>query len=1154
MIVSRRVFDGLRQYLPKAQGRRARYRPGRLSPTIEAVEPRVVLVAASLSGGLWNIVLDRPAHILLQPSVTGDGAIDVLENNELMSDLRVLAASVQHILIAGSGGSDTVDLTALNRGVFVQSVGISVFGEGGNDILNGPLGMPARFNGGDGNDTLAASFASDTLEGGTGNDVLDGASGSDILRGEAGNDTLQGGRGNDLLLGGAGRDALFGGTGDDIAQGQGGSGDVLDGGAGNDSLAGGDGNDILRGSIGDDLLDGQQGDDVLSGDAGNDLVLGADGLDSLSGSLGRDVLIGGLGLDSLSGGDDEDILVGAASTHGVATLVDLRTRWVQHDNYRLRVAALSDATNSNSLTLDTTVVDDSAADFIRGDEGRDWFLRPFEGHLDRDVLSDRIRNEAFNAVIPIARSEVRPEGNSVAALEELVPDSDATHVAIASGNWSDENVWREGLVPTDGARVLISAGLKLTVDARLAVRLHSIGVRGTLNFAEDRSTRLIAETIAVFPNGLFEIGTEESPIRDDVTAELVIADLGPVDRSQDVFALGRGLIVASQLRMYGATKTAFTTLLGGVGVGTAKLRMSNGVPADWRVGDQLVLAGTSSNAAEDERLTLLGIDGDAVVVRPLAFAHLLPETTNPLDRPLRIHLANLTRNVVVKSENAQLDRRGYVSVLGTDDVQIKFSAFLELGRTTKLVPVNDVLFDDAGRVISGTGTNPRGRYALSFERAGVIRDGRAAFVRGSVVSGSPGWGFVNHSSEVNFIDNVSYDVSGAGFVAEAGNEIGSFIGNLAIRGHGTAAGYNDRYDLSDFGHQGDGFWIQSPGVTVEGNAASGMRGNGLILYSRGIAEWDKQDDRLPLDQSTPFLASNLEDPEIAAGGDMVVVYDVPVRHFNNNEAYGSTTGITIDDIYYRHFTDFDRVPHAIRSSISNLTTWSSSIGLHIGHVHRTDFSGLVAIGRTTRPTGYGIRAHLSGSSLTFRDSYVEGFLYGLTVPRRGVNRIDGGYFNNIDSITNLSIQQTLAVGTPAEVRGLDNTIRGVSFGTISSTALRGTVQRNVVLTSWNRPNQNSYVNVFEPMSVTLDFGSFVNRRVYFALQAENAVIFPDPLEDLDSQWVGKTNAELMALFGLTFGGAMTPANAMLVDGVFADIGPLTDRVSRIATSSPAQGE
>ena len=438
------------------------------------------------------------------------------------------------------------------------------------------------------------------------------------------------------------------------------------------------------------------------------------------------------------------------------------------------------------------------------------------------------------------------------------------------------------------------------------------------------------------------------------------------------------------------------------------------MPSDWRIGDELVLAGTSASADEDEQLTLLGIDGDAVIVRPLVHLHAVATTTAPLDRPLQIHLANLTRNAVIRSESTELDRRGHVMFMQTDAAHIQFAAFEDLGRTDKNVPINDPLFDERGELIPGTGSNPRGRYALHFHRGGTVNDGQAAIVQGSVVTRSPGWGFTNHSSFVNFTDNVSYDVDGAGFATEAGDEIGSFVRNLAIRGHGSGQAYNDRYELQDFGHQGDGFWFQGGGFTVEDNAASGMKGNGIMLYTRGLIEIDKQDDRSGADRETRYLASNLEFPEVAIDATTAEVWQVPVRHFRNNSAYGSEVGITFEYLNSPLLTiqkDNERAGQTVRSVVENVTVWGNRTGANVSHVFETDIRGLTVIGRVTRPNGYGIKAHNSSANVTFEDAHVEGFVYGLVLPRRGVNRVTGGYFNNIDSITNLSLQQTVTVGT-----------------------------------------------------------------------------------------------------------------------------------------------
>ena len=131
--------------------------------------------------------------------------------------------------------------------------------------------------------------------------------------------------------------------------------------------------------------------------------------------------------------------------------------------------------------------------------------------------------------------------------------------------------------------------------------------------------------------------------------------------------------------------------------------------------------------------------------------------------------------------------------------------------------------------------NVRGRYSVHFHRAGVV-DTPAASVRGSVATDNPGWAYVNHSSNVDFVGNVAYDVDGAAFNTESGDEIGSFVDNISIRSHGTGGAPVDRQFLHDFGHAGHGFWFQGPGVTVEGNVATGATGAGFIFYSESLVE------------------------------------------------------------------------------------------------------------------------------------------------------------------------------------------------------------------------------------------------------------------------------------------------------------------------------
>jgi hypothetical protein len=85
----------------------------------------------------------------------------------------------------------------------VQNIVIN--GGSGNDNLSinekyGAIPIPARLNGGNGNDTLTGSSANDRLYGGNGNDRLYGNAGRDRLDGGAGTDRLFAGSGKDWFV------------------------------------------------------------------------------------------------------------------------------------------------------------------------------------------------------------------------------------------------------------------------------------------------------------------------------------------------------------------------------------------------------------------------------------------------------------------------------------------------------------------------------------------------------------------------------------------------------------------------------------------------------------------------------------------------------------------------------------------------------------------------------------------------------------------------------------------------------------------------------------------------------------------------------------------------------------------------------------------
>src|SRR5262249_15440385 len=161
------------------------------------------------------------------------------------------------------------------------------------------------------------------------------------------------------------------------------------------------------------------------------------------------------------------------------------------------------------------------------------------------------------------------------------------------------------------------------------------------------------------------------------------------------------------------------------------------------------------------------------------------------------------------------------------------AGFYDLGRTNKLEPIDDPLMRGKKGVQAGTGSNPRGRYAVHFHRTGSDIHTEPIHVRGCAVANSPGWGFVNHSSHVDFEDNVAFNVDGSAFATEAGDEVGSFRRNLAVRSVGSGDDSHVRDPVQDFGHEGNGFWFQGGGVTVENNVAAGQARAGFFYYTKG---------------------------------------------------------------------------------------------------------------------------------------------------------------------------------------------------------------------------------------------------------------------------------------------------------------------------------
>lgn len=228
--------------------------------------------------------IDNPTDWI---QVNGNGAIEYFRPDQ-----------VTDIVLKGSAQSDTITIgKGITANVIIQA-------GNGNDriILNNE-----------------ASTGSRTVYGGEGNDYISGTAASEVLYGGGGNDTILGNGGADTLFGDAGDDLLFGG--DNQGKVTDSVGDTIDGGTGNDRIVGGEGDDTLYGGSGNDAILGNGGNDTLYGvtassqanfEAGNTRQA-PPASDPASNRNNRDSLSGGAGDDTIYGGDGDDVISGGTT-------------------------------------------------------------------------------------------------------------------------------------------------------------------------------------------------------------------------------------------------------------------------------------------------------------------------------------------------------------------------------------------------------------------------------------------------------------------------------------------------------------------------------------------------------------------------------------------------------------------------------------------------------------------------------------------------------------------------------------------------------------------------------------------------------------------------------------------------------------------------
>jgi G8 domain len=457
--------------------------------------------------------------------------------------------------------------------------------------------------------------------------------------------------------------------------------------------------------------------------------------------------------------------------------------------------------------------------------------------------------------------------------------------------------------------------------------------------------------------------------------------------------------------------------------------------------------------------------------------------------------------------------------------------------------------------LARTGLNPRGRYAVHFHRStfpctvdAACADDTTltATIDGCAVVDSPGWGIVNHSSIVDVTNNVVFNAVGAGFVTEAGDELGTFDHNIAIKSLGSGEQLMSRQNINDFGHDGDGFWFQGGNVTVTNNVASGQRHAGFVFFPTGLNQKGLGITTIPGNELPASYGAN---PSL-----MYTDNDVPLLKFQGNVAFADQDG-------YESWFSLQNTKLKVRTVIQDFTVFDmTQDAIFTPYTSDVTFKNVTVrtpvnwAGVYTGPMNTAFQRNDLTSDFIYDHVTATNFAVGISAPVVGNNTIIGGTFNNLQNIA--------VTTTNSDTRVLNINDAGpgdpVHFLDSLTTAQNGQQvpmkQYDIYLQANWQPLFDDITRNFAPDIIKIGLVSHNGQQVYFKEQAANYVPYPDanfiasnPNSShgpVAAPWVpaalqNMTNQQLWNTFGIAIGGAVAPLNSVpdpLINGI---VGPAT---------------
>src|SRR5512139_4068690 len=315
--------------------------------------------------------------------------------------------------------------------------------------------------------------------------------------------------------------------------------------------------------------------------------------------------------------------------------------------------------------------------------------------------------------------------------------------------WSSPATWPNKKVPVAGAKVTIPEGKSVILDVSPPA-LGGITVMGKLAFDDTKDLELTTEWIMI--HGELEIGTEAKPHTRKATITLT-----DNVKEEEMMGMGdRGIMLSGgTLNLHGNVRNTWTKLAKTADAGSTSIEVLNA--AEWKVGDEIVLASTDYDPRQAERRTIAAISGNTITLnKPLEYMH-FGKITFDVDERGEVGL--LTRNIKVQAspDAAQTYKGGHIMAMVTSKMFVEGVELNRMGQNLELA-----------------------RYPIHWHLAGDVK---GQYIRNAAIHDTYNRCVTVHGTHnLRVENNVTYNTVGHCFFMEDGIEHGNqFVRNLAIQ-------------------------------------------------------------------------------------------------------------------------------------------------------------------------------------------------------------------------------------------------------------------------------------------------------------------------------------------------------------------------------------